>query len=250
MTDNIRDYCPKCNHPNKKFYYTINKGRKKGYCFHCGYKESSKANYKDIQLRVELPTRGQVSKPSDADSNWGTWPREAVLWVMKYGITQQDCIQHGIFYAQSWGRERLWLTVGDGHYQGRDLTGKDDIKYLTKRNETKTFFIGDKPTCIITEDIVSAIKAYKFGYSALALSGTNLMEQHVKKLLDRKVTNVLVCMDNDNAKVKRLQENIKKRLDNFFNCSIVRLNKDLKEYSFEEFEVGLKQKKKVEHDKR
>lgn len=233
--ENIRGHCPNCNHPNKKFYYTIEKGKRKGYCFHCGYSVNQKANYRDVQPK-QPTTNNKWTRPHDADNNWGRWTEEAIKWLMKYNINQVECIKYDIFYAPSWGKDRLWLTIGEGHWQGRDLTGKDKIKYLTKKNTTQVFNIQGDNICLLTEDIISAIKGFKLtGHSSMALSGTNLSKGHIKKLLDMDIDTVLVCLDNDNAKVRKLQETIKKRLDNFFNCSIVRLNKDLKCFKSLEF---------------
>lgn len=229
--------CPSCQHPNKKFY--VNHAERKCHCFHCGYSDYRKefsrrlpSSHKKPHSEAGIPKR-EWSLPASYNTEPWTWPAEAQAWPAKYGIVESELTKHSIGYSEGRVWTPVWDSKGLAHLQGRDVFGTSDIKYITKKNRPAPFYIHHNDVMIITEDVLSAIKAGRL-CSAMALQGTNLGDVYMSKLLELQPKKILLCLDNDLSTVKKKQRDIKKSLDLFFDCVIVRLNKDLKEYTSNE----------------
>ena len=66
------------------------------------------------------------------------------------------------------------------------------------------------PVLFIVEDVLSAIKLSRY-YNSLALLGTNLCDDMMHGFLQ--FDHVIIYMDNDNPRVKKLQSVINARLE-------------------------------------
>ena len=231
----VRGECPKCEHPNHKYYTRVEGTIKLGHCFHCGY--SSKQRAKRAPSTVSEGKR-EWNLPAGFSTDWEDWSAEAIDWVHQYGITPAECDRYKIGYAGG----KVWLTIWDeqglASMQGRSLDGTLP-KYYTRKNRQAAFMSQHvNTTVILTEDVLSAVKAGRYT-TTMALCGTSMNDVHLTKLLTIQPKRVLICLDNDNKEVRANQRKIKKTLDKYFECSIVRLDKDVKELTDKEIQLTI-----------
>lgn len=219
--------CPKCNHHNHKLYYTLSQGKERGHCKHCGYGYTKNITGGYAKLHTNK-TYNSFKLPNGFSSNWNDWIPEAVEWVHKYNISPTECIKYKIGMGTYCDRltTTVWDSEGLASMQHRALFPDQAPKYLTKKNRVYPFHIDNGDVCVLTEDVLSAIKAGRY-YSSMALQGTTLSDVYLSKLLKYKL--VLICLDNDNAIVRRQQRKIKKTLDMLVDNRLLLLDRDVKE---------------------
>lgn len=179
------------------------------WCFSCGYyiPASGIVPVAEIASRLRRETKGNryynLSLPSDFSF---TIRPDAVAWLRKYGITDEEIRHNNIGWSES--HEYLVFTVfdPDGNlclWQGRYFGGNPEHhKYDTKGNAGDVFHIvGDRYSAdsvvVLVEDCVSAIKVAR-DYPAMALFGSEIVARLSR--LSRITKNLVIWLDPDKTR--------------------------------------------------
>ena len=211
------------------------------HCFHCGKSGGVRAaTIEGAAPRVKPRHTGvhghgaggkgygdRRTTPSDCVKDWGGWHPRARGWVGKY-ITRAEVEENGLLYSP--GLRRVVLPVYDSDglvgYQTRKILDEDDgPKYQTFTLRPQDFYYyrdggSVQPTVCLVEDMLSAIKCSRY-MPAAALFGVSLKDT-LLSLLVSKHTKFLIFLDDDNPQVKLSAMRMKKRLDIFGECVIIR----------------------------
>jgi hypothetical protein len=113
---------------------------------------------------------------------------------------------------------------------GRSLN-KALPKWFRYGHSGQSFMLNDGDTCVIVEDIPSAITVGAAGYASMALLGTNLTTLDIKDLMG--YNNIIVALDPD-AHSKGVA--MASRLDAYSNAKAVLISDDLKYFNPDEIE--------------
>ena len=164
---------------------------------------------------------------------------------MKYGITTKEIAEHKINVCKK--LRRVILPVHRHNrllgYVSRKIYHSDKYpKYLIHKPKgskplfkccTSSAFV-NKFTCVITEDILSAIKCSRFADS-YALLGVNIPEEVLTCM--RYYDTAFVFLDNDNDTVREKQIEIKQKLMMVVDeVIVIEADKDPKEHTPHELE--------------
>lgn len=146
-------------------------------------------------------------------------PPEAIAWLSKYNLTDDELLKYGIGYSPHYGRIVLPIYDGDSPeifrpalgWQGRDVR-KDGVraKYMTYKQAGKRLIFDsfvthcevieepdeDKPL-VFVEDIISAIKVGRVTRS-IAILGSYISDDMIALAMKHK--RVLVWLDDDKYK--------------------------------------------------
>lgn len=160
-------------------------------CHRCGWKgrkpiqNLTPAEAMDLYKSLEPePQEGAtIALPMDYSP---ALPDKALVWLMRYGITEEDRETHKIGYSRFY--DRVILPVYESgiliYWQGRNL-GKIDAtrpKYLNIRDRSRkdTYFkvLKGGNRVVLVEDILSCIKVSHI-CSAIALLGTHIPDRLV-----------------------------------------------------------------------
>ena len=123
-------------------------------------------------------------------------PSEALLWTLKTGLSPEvSSDTYGMRYDPDTRRVCIPL---DGGFIARAVY-KDNPKYIRAGAQAVDVYELQRDTdlVVVTEDILSAIKVYRAGYSALALLGTSVKPSAALRVGAYK--NVVVWTDGDKA---------------------------------------------------
>ena len=113
---------------------------------------------------------------------------------------------------------------------GRSLN-KALPKWFRYGHSGQSFMLNDGDTCVVVEDIPSAITVGAAGYASMALLGTNLTTLDIKDLIG--YNNIIVALDPD-AHSKGVA--MASRLDAYSNAKAVLISDDLKYFNPNEIE--------------
>ena len=98
-------------------------------------------------------------------------PSEARIWTLKTGLTPEMATDtYGMRYDPVTRRVCIPL---DGGFIARAVF-KDNPKYLIAGDVPDTYELKHGDLVVVTEDILSAIKVYRSGFSAVAILGTSV----------------------------------------------------------------------------
>lgn len=153
----------------------------------------------------------EIVLPPDATLHQFDWPKEAVMWLAKYGIVEGEQVDAGICYSPSWGRVILPVYRNGQlvYWQGRAVHGQKP-KYLTAKSNKKPLFIlhhhnGGCPDCaFVVEDYLSAIKINRVATS-VALLGTSADINDLTDALSC-YKNIGIILDPDLAGIQKAHE--------------------------------------------
>ena len=204
--------CPKCKSKDNLGRYTDGHA----WCFGCGYYERAERKLNESQSSNVQGSRqgGDSSQHGQNDNSAysvGTgghtqhWTKtiegEALVWLRKYGITDQDILANDIRYD---GRRRelilpLEIPAGSGTYQRRYFGPHKDVpKYITEgpRAHSRLFgeYQGTRCACMV-EGVVDAIKIARV-CGAYPILGSDPSQEVIKRLLGR-FEKVVVWLDPD-----------------------------------------------------
>lgn len=209
------------------------------YCHNCGgwgVAGVNKGFIKCIQelLEHEAPPkneRGELVLPDDIVKNPDAWPMQARNWVYQYGIGREEIIDNELCYSDSWGRVIL-PVYQDGklvYWQGRAVGEKQDPKYISAKAHDKVMAWMHGSTwmspsllksCVIVEDLLSAIKASRY-VDSVALLGTSPDIDDLTKRLEN-YKSVGIFLDPDHAGQTKAIE-LEKRLSLVFRGKVKRI---------------------------
>ena len=218
------------------------------YCHHCGgrgkYNTFATANIATAKTRFNgsrsVRTKS-IHYPSGVIKDTSRWPSAARAWLYRYGITNEEIKDYGIFYNPSLLRVGIPVfgSIGLVALQYRRIFDEpQDMgpKYTTVTTDNVPLYhsrgSATGSTVVICEDAISAIKCGRI-LPAVALIGVFLNESHVKELVDN-YDRFLIFLDDDNTTVRMQQLILKNRLDVFGEAKIVHTDRDPKAYSEEE----------------
>lgn len=206
------------------------------YCHHCG--KSGWIAAPDVATytpKNAIQFNGSNRRPQhyavrrgiagDVEYNQSAFPKQARQWLYRY-ITPREVEKYGIAYDPT--SSRVYLpVVRDGDlvaYQLRTI-GLDKIpsqKYITGvlRGTDPHYWTGSNrcgtgsgsTVCIITEDIISAIKVHEVtGYDSMALLRTTISDQALLDLAEYET--VYIFLDDDNPDVRSKQITLRDKLN-------------------------------------
>lgn len=225
------------------------------YCHHCGLSGIHKERVANIHRVKRQPVvEGKLAKdlrlPKDVLKDETRWPREAIGWLLKYGITDTEIRKYGIVYSPSLDRLLLPLYM-DGNYigwQGRSFAKDGDSpKYITtvdsnNPNGNCGVYACNIPrhTAVLVEDVLSAIRVSR-RVDAIALIGSHPTSEVVNWIVNRGYKKLVIWLDNDKQVVKDTQSDLQNLLT-LMGCEVelVLTSKDPKDHSDNEIKELLK----------
>ena len=177
--------CPKCGSKDNLADYTDHQ-----YCFGCQYyKKKDDLN----SLRERLRTR-TVTNTSYGIPVVDKIPQEAMQWLLKYDIRQDEIDKYKIKWSPL---EILILMMTKSYWQGRNF-GFGNQKYKSNGIKPLTKY-GKGGILILVEDVLSAIKiARTHKYCASPLLGSSL-SKHAESQLVKQYKHIYVWLDRDKA---------------------------------------------------
>jgi DNA primase len=166
---------------------------------------------------------------------------------MQYPLSIEQFKAAGVTYDSYTGRACLpvYNDLGSLVYQQlRALTTDEKIKYLnvdyraTNCQDTKPiahFGCSLHNSCVLTEDIISAISIRYAGYNAISLLGTSLSMQRALEVL-RNYDRIYIWLDGDKAGTDAALKLIK-MLGSLTTVTVINTSKDPKHYTTDEIEL-------------
>lgn len=150
---------------------------------------------------VEETLQRDTRPPTPAVFDAGLWPDEHRLWLYKAGIGKRLIEKHGIYYHERSDRVVI-PVIRDGklvYWQARSQD-KSRPKYLNPSVDKPIYKVGEGPTLVLTEDILSAIKVGQVT-AAWSILGTSVTDSIVKEVM-RVGSPVAIWLDPDGAGIK------------------------------------------------
>jgi len=202
-----------CQPPKQKLYVKLKADGQTvlGHCFHCGTNYMSRLHKPKRVAKVAKVKRRYEPPPTDLVHTTRDWPALGKMWIHASGVTEEELVTHGIGYSPS--TEAIVFPVHGG-WQERVLVGPQ--KYLTHRYKDIYFHLRNGPTCVIVEDVLSAIRVGRYA-SAHALMGLHIRDCTPLIEYDRFV----VWLDNDNAQVVAAVKKIEDRLSQWATVTVI-----------------------------
>lgn len=229
--------CPAGADSRQRLYIKRQGGKLLAYCHNCGGWGVRGINRRDVKAIDELLVEhesaqrnghGELVLPEDKQMDPDTWPGEAANWVYKYGITRDEIIDHELCYSSAWNRVILPVYENGKlvFWQGRAVNEWQDPKYISAKSHAKAMFFAHanlasgRNKCIITEDILSAIKVSRW-CDSIALLGTSPDFDGLRDRLEN-YKRVGIFLDPDHAGHTKSIE-LEKRLDLVFRGRVSRI---------------------------
>ena len=209
------------------------------YCFRCGFKGYRRHGERSISSIVqnthEIEFKRSVSLPEDYVSIiHGS--DAAKLWILKYGIPLDVAMEYKIGYSKK--MDRVILPVYDKNdklflCQARALNGRKP-KYINNSVFAANVIFWGKECinnfCVVTEDILSAIKV-SMEVPACSILGTNMTAEKAM-LIAAKYSTVYMWMDNDSAGQRcSLQAEKQLLMQGVYCVKHIRTDRDPKTYT-------------------
>ena len=150
------------------------------YCFRCGEQEfiphgprSAAEILAAREATKELTEARSIPKRCVGLTDTNV-PSEALLWTLKTGLTPEEATDaYGFKYDPKTRRVCIPL---DGGFIARAVYAEQP-KYIRSGSMDQEVWeqrVGESTTCVVTEDILSAIKVARSGFSSIAILGTNV----------------------------------------------------------------------------
>lgn len=247
--------CPAGNDSRTRLYYKVTDDHKLilGHCFNCG---ASGVINNDLFIKP-LPGGKDPSKKykdmawdsvCSAAQNGNPLTPHLETWPMQYFSDCKDAFydKYNAFNMKRGAVSgSIYIPVSDDLIYVRSMSPTNKwIKHKNPYNDTGGSCIAlysDSPdidTCVICEDLISAMKVSMTGKAAgAALGGTSISQEEAWKLTTL-YDKFIVWLDNDSAAVKDLAYKIYNTIFSYTNneskCFIVLDKKDPKHYSLED----------------
>lgn len=220
--------CPKCK--SKDNLGEWDDGHK--WCFGCGYYHPPRNNLMTIKQKLQKhleDDKKYVRLPSDVTD---ILPKKCLDWLRNYGLTYKEIFENNYCYSQEkqlliFPHTPFWWQ---GRYFGTETRyGKYYSSFGGYPYEESCVFWGfnnrNTDFCVLTEDIVSAIKVGR-QYCSLPLLGSVVSPILVRKLAT-KFKSLILWLDKDKQK-----ESIKQAMwiNQFIPCKTLITEADPKTY--------------------
>lgn len=216
--------CPKCGSRDNLGEYDDHY-----FCFGCKYTKKKD----DVHsLRQRIAKKDTNEKEFEMIDKISDLPRNAMKWLLSYGITQDEIEEYGF----KWSPKKQMLVLLDTvrYWQGRIFDPNNPIKYLSSgMKPIQEYGTGD--SAVLTEDILSAVKVARLRqqYCGIPLLGSTLSYEAEQYLVDKYKT-VYIWLDRDKAlNALRIKRKLQQR---GLNARVVVTDLDPKEYSKEEIQ--------------
>lgn len=175
------------------------------YCFRCGHKDFEPHGERSIaeimatrRALDELATPKTPTMPDRAVPLTDA-PYEAILWVLKGGLTPEDATdKHGMRWDEK--TQRVLIPVPGG-LLGRAVRGERP-KYRLLTNAPGALYWASRAALsavVVVEDILSAIAVSRAGWAAVAVLGTSLSETQAAEIAAHPSRSVIGWFDGDKA---------------------------------------------------
>lgn len=171
-------------------------------------------------------------------------PVEQKLWFYKYGLSDSDIVKLKAGYSERLGRIIIPYYKDDvllywtGRFTG-DYEKNKTPKYIsrTKTNAVYGVYGDNADTAVIVEDVLSAYKIQKAGYTGVCIFGSYVSDKLLKELSEQ-FKQTYLWLDPDK---RGYSSKVKNRADTLgINLKVfIKPSKDPKEYSIEEIRQRL-----------
>lgn len=222
--------CPMCGGA-KTLSISKMGGMLKWYCFRASCAEKGKASLgaslEDIHSRLQNTPATKPEMPGYLTNALAN--TDCVKLLKRYGLL--DVVGYTTAYDPRLNR-LVFTKPGAG--TGRTLTCGVLPKWYRYGDAEVLFSYGEGKTCIVCEDVISAIKCSRYAAS-LALQGTKLLPQHISYL--RRFDTVRIALDPD---AKLLALGMAQCLKFYVGVEVMMLRDDPKYLSWRELQECLK----------
>lgn len=163
--------CPKCGSKDNLAEYSEN-----FHCFGCGYhkRKNTLARVRSLNAVDELKSE-DVSKGITLNK---TLAVEARKWLLWYGLTEEEMQQ----FTYDYENDVLYLFFSESYRVGRVFATDTKTRY-TSKGKKPVLRYGKGDTCVLVEDIISAIKVGR-NYTAIPMLGAKPTEEIIQALDD------------------------------------------------------------------
>jgi hypothetical protein len=220
--------CPKCGSKDNLGEYDDH-----FYCFGCSY---SKKKQDIASIRARIANKDIISDNFTEMQVTYDIPQEPLRWLLGYGLCVADITDAKI----AWNAEKQLLVLVNmpDYWQGRSFDPNSRQKYLSSGKKPIIYY-GIDETCVLVEDIVSAIRVSKAGVCGIPLLGSSIPQEWVRELSGR-FKKLIVWLDRDKAtnSVKIAREFRQRGIESW---SVI-TEDDPKDYSKQEILEWLKRK--------
>jgi hypothetical protein len=208
--------CPKCGSRDNLGEYDDHY-----FCFGCKY-HKKKDDVHSLRKRV---FKSDSNSEASLLGNFGEIPRNAMKWLLSYGISQEDIDEYGI----KWDVKNQLLVLLDTakYWQGRSFD-KHKPKYMSSGSKPLTIY-GQSDIIVLVEDIISAMRiARTKQFCSAPLLGSSLSYEFENQIVET-YRKAIVWLDRDKA-INSLR--IKRKLQQRgVDSRVVITDNDPKEYS-------------------
>lgn len=174
-------------------------------CFRCHEDDFEKFGQRSIADVLEarnalnaIDERATKIPPGAVPLSADGVPHAALLWVLKTGLTPEVAAGE---YHMAWHEDtrRVFIPIGSDMILARAVYKEDTPKYkLFGRMKAAVFTAQGRSPLVVVEDILSAIKVNRAGYSAAAVLGTSVTPEIAAELAS-KHTSIVLWLDPDKA---------------------------------------------------
>lgn len=213
------------------------------YCFRCGERlfqphgPRSAAEILAARQATEALQEARAIPDRAIHLTDPTCPSEAVLWPLRTGLVPEEASdKYGMRYDPVTRRVLIPL---DGGFLARALHGERP-KYIKAGAGNVEHFELQHPTgaVVITEDILSAIKVYRAGFSALSILGTSTSNTTVNRIAEYR--DIVSWTDGDKAGDKAFVKLRKKLRLYDVRLRRIRTDKDPKDIHIKDIQQHMK----------
>ena len=252
-------HCKQGHGKNKLYIRRCDNGNIIAFCHHChssGFYSShhnlpsNGSSYPETDGNVSRNSdtagsgRDSFSIPADCEGRAGYWPNEALTWITKY-LTPDQVSDSPLTYSPS-KRGIIFPLINE--YYPHTLVGwqlrsfpEKEPKYMTYKNKSigldipvSPFYTAFSDTLVITEDWISAYKIGLAGYEGVPILGSSMKQTQFQHCIAREYKRYVIALDNDNPHVRREQRYLLTRFSAYAPTLLLKLSKDLKEYSLDD----------------
>lgn len=161
--------CPKCGSKDNLAEYSEN-----FHCFGCGYhkRKNTLARVKRLNALDEL----KLEDVSNGITLSKTLAIDAKKWLLGYGLTEEEMQQ----FSYDYENDVLYLFFSASYRVGRVFATDTKTRY-TSKGKKPVLTYGNGSTCVLVEDIISAIKVGR-QFTAIPMLGAKPTEEIIQAL--------------------------------------------------------------------